>query len=197
MKQKFWIPILVLGIFFAVKSHLQRAEIRRLEHNLHALRTEIDLTRNRLGEATAACEVIELRYKELRSLDSANIRRLKALRIRLHRAESMATAATEQLTRFRAPILAKDTIIRHDTIVRHDTLRVFRWRDRWVAVDGTISQDSVDCKVRSIDTLRQVVHRIPRRFLFFRFGTKAIRQEISSSNPHTRIVYTEYIKLKR
>jgi len=51
--------------------------------------------------------------------------------------------------------------------------------------------------VTSTDTLRQIVHRVPRRFLFIRWGTKAIRQEIVSTNPHTRIVYTEYIDMRR
>ena len=37
----------------------------------------------------------------------------------------------------------------------------------------------------------------PRRFLFIRWGTKALRQEIISSNPHTRIVYSEYIRIER
>ena len=51
--------------------------------------------------------------------------------------------------------------------------------------------------VESVDTLRQVVHRVPRRFLFIRFGTKAVRQEIVSSNPHTRIVYAEYVRFAK
>ena len=51
--------------------------------------------------------------------------------------------------------------------------------------------------IRSVDTLRQAVHRIPRRFLFIRWGTKALRQEIVSTNPHTRIVYAEYVKIER
>ena len=53
------------------------------------------------------------------------------------------------------------------------------------------------CRVESVDTLRQVVHRVPRRFLFIRFGTKAVRQEIVSSNPHTRIVYAEYVRFAK
>ena len=53
------------------------------------------------------------------------------------------------------------------------------------------------CSIACIDTLRQVVHRIPRRFLFIRWGTKALRQEIVSTNPHTRIVYAEYVKIER
>ena len=81
--------------------------------------------------------------------------------------------------------------------VRFDTVRSFRWRDPWVTVEGRIRGDSVACRVESVDTLRQVVHRVPRRFLFIRFGTKAVRQEIVSSNPHTRIVYAEYVRFAK
>ena len=81
--------------------------------------------------------------------------------------------------------------------VRFDTVRSFRWRDPWVTVEGRIRGDSADCRVESVDTLRQVVHRVPRRFLFIRFGTKAVRQEIVSSNPHTRIVYAEYVRFAK
>ena len=84
-----------------------------------------------------------------------------------------------------------------DTLVVRDTLRLFRWRDAWVRVEGAVTADSVLCRVESADTLRQVVHRIPRRFLFIRWGTKALRQEIVPSNPHTRIVYSEYVKIER
>ena len=37
---------------------------------------------------------------------------------------------------------------------------------------------------------------MPRRFLFIRWGTKAVRQEILSRNPHTKIVYAEYVKIR-
>ena len=51
--------------------------------------------------------------------------------------------------------------------------------------------------VQSRDTLVQIVHRVPKRFLFFRFGTKAIRQEVVSMNPHTKVAYADYIELKK
>lgn len=78
-----------------------------------------------------------------------------------------------------------------------DTLKTFRWHDPWIRIEGSIARDSVRCRVSSVDTLRQVIHRIPRRFLFIRWGTKALRQEIVSSNPHTRIVYAEYVRIER
>ena len=53
------------------------------------------------------------------------------------------------------------------------------------------------CRIRISDTLLQWFHRMPRRFLFIRWGTKALRQEIVSTNPHTRIVHAEYVKIER
>ena len=82
------------------------------------------------------------------------------------------------------------------SIVR-DTVRLFRWRDTWVSVEGRIEEDSVSCRVESVDTLRQIVYRIPRRFLFIRWGTKALRQRIVSTNPHTRIVAAEYVRIEK
>lgn len=79
----------------------------------------------------------------------------------------------------------------------HEQERIFRWHDAWVRVEGVVRGDSVACRVQSVDTLRQVVHRVPRRFLFIRWGTKALRQEIVTSNPHTQIVYTRYVKIER
>lgn len=132
--------------------------------------------------------------------------RIRQLGIRLRRVEAAATLATATEIDVQVPL--HDTIARRDfaavcdsgrlaAAVRFDTVRSFRWRDPWVTVEGRIRGDSADCRVESVDTLRQVVHRVPRRFLFIRFGTKAVRQEIVSSNPHTRIVYAEYVRFAK
>ena len=35
------------------------------------------------------------------------------------------------------------------------------------------------------------------RFWFICWGTKAVRQEVTTRNPYSRIIYTEYLELKR
>ena len=52
-------------------------------------------------------------------------------------------------------------------------------------------------RFESVDTLHQILHRVPRRLLFIRWGTKGVRQEIRSSNPHTRLVYADYVVIER
>lgn len=154
----------------------------------------------------AAAEVLQLRCREFERLRAGDAERIRQLGIRLRRVEAAATLATATEIDVQVPL--HDTIVRRDfaavcdsgrlaAAVRFDTVRSFRWRDPWVTVEGRIRGDSVACRVESVDTLRQVVHRVPRRFLFIRFGTKAVRQEIVSSNPHTRIVYAEYVRFAK
>ena len=174
-----------------------RRENRRLTQNQHALAAGIERYRTRLGQEAASVQALRLRcaeFEELRAADAAEIRRLG---IKLRRLEAAARTAPATKVEIRTPV--RDTVVVRlsDTLVVRDTLRLFRWRDAWVRVEGAVTADSVLCRVESADTLRQVVHRIPRRFLFIRWGTKALRQEIVPSNPHTRIVYSEYVKIER
>lgn len=180
-----------------------RLENRRLEENQTTLLSETEHYRTRLGEEAASAQALRLRCAEFETLRAADARRIRDLGIRLRRMEASAKSTTRTRVEVRAPL--HDTLVgrivrRSDTtacVQRWDTLRSFRWRDPWVTVEGSIDADSVCCRIESVDTLHQIVHRIPRRFLFIRWGTKALRQEIVSSNPHTRIVHTEYIKIER
>lgn len=169
--------------------HHSANEVARLRNNNEALASEATLYKTRLNESAASVVALQLRIDEYRKQHERDTKRIKALGIRLRRVESVATAATHSQVAFVAP--------QRDTVILRDTLSLFRWRDRWVSIEGAIRGESIECKVESLDTLRQVIHRVPRRFWFIRYGTKAIRQEITSSNPHTRIVYAEYIELPK
>ena len=174
-----------------------RRENRRLTQNQHALAAGIERYRTRLGQEAASVQALRLRcaeFEELRAAAAAGIRRRG---VRLRRLAAAARTATATQVEIRTPVRETVVVRLSDTLGVRDTLRLFRWRDAWVRVEGAVTADSVLCRVERADTLRQVVHRIPRRFLFIRWGTKALRQEIIPSNPHTRIVYSEYVKIER
>ena len=168
-------------------------EVARLRNNNEALTSETQLYKTRLEESAASTVALQLQLDEYRKQHADDTKRIRELGIRLRRVESVATATTHAKMEFSAPL--RDTIFLDRLLP--DTSSVFRWSDRWVSIEGIIRNGNAECHIESIDTLRQVVHRVPRKFLFFRYGTKAIRQEITSSNPHTRIVYTEYIELPK
>ena len=183
------VAIVVSGFIIA---HLAR-ENERLRRNESALRHGVELYRTESGRSAAAVEALEMEVAEFRELHRDAAKEIASLGIRLRRAESVAqSVAVTTLT---------DTVVVRDTIVVRDTVAVaarhFAAVDAWSRVEAILFGDSVQYAVRTIDTLHQVVHRVPRRFLFIPYGTKAIRQEVWSSNPNVELVYTEYIELPK
>lgn len=173
--------------------HRLRTEQRRLLRNQHSLLADIDFYRTREGESAATVELLELRIDEFREQRARDADYIRSLDIRLRRAESYAKSATE--SRYTATLPLRDTVILRDTI--RDTVRIFKHGDTWSNMTGSISNDTIRYDLHTIDTLRQVIHRVPHKIWFIKYGTKAIRQEITSSNPHTTLVYTEYIEIDR
>lgn len=183
------IATIICGLIIA---HLY-GDNQRLRRNQHSLLSDVELYQTKAGESAASVEVLSLKLDEFREHRAADAERIKELGIRLRRAESFAKSATE--SHIEAALPLRDTIIVRDTI--RDTVRIFEGGDRWSTIRGIVKADSIAYALHSVDTLYQVVHRVPRKFWFIRYGTKAIRQEIVSSNPHTKLVYSEYIELPR
>ena len=71
------------------------------------------------------------------------------------------------------------------------------WSDPWMSLRGTIRGDSFTARIESRDTLQMIIHRVPRKFLFFRYGTKGVRMDVVSQNPHTRLSYPKVILFTR
>ncbi len=185
--------LLVAGGVYILRS--ARTENKRLRGNCTALTQNVEHYRSRLGQEAASAQILRLRCGEYEQLRRADAERIRALGVRIRRLESAAKSVAQ--TNVESVAVLHDTVVVRDTLRVADTLRRFRWSDRWVMVEGEIEGDSVRCTVSSTDTLVQAVHRVPRRFLFIKYGTKAIRQEIFSTNPHTRITYTEYVRIER
>lgn len=174
---------LLCGIFIQRMSQ----ENQRLRRNQHSLLQEVELYRTRAGDAAASVEALTLQLDEFREQRAEDADYIRSLNIRLRRAESYAKSVVESHHSATLPL--------RDTIILRDTVRIFAFNDAWSSLAGHIANDTLHYNLHTIDTLRQVIHRIPHRFLFIPYGTKAIRQEITSSNPHTTLVYTEYIEL--
>lgn len=201
MKKFLIIYSVVATLLLAGGMRILRNENNRLKNNQTALAQEVAHYKSALGEEAASAQILRLRCGEYEEMRKSDAERIKSLGIRIRRLESAAksVAATEveAAATLHDTVVVRDTVRLFDTVRYADTLRRFRWSDPWIEVEGEIDSGDVRCRVRSIDTLHQVVHRVPRRFLFIRYGTKAIRQDILSTNPHTRIAYTEYVEFQR
>lgn len=179
-----------IAIFSTTLLCRSRHSVMRLEHNQEALMQSVEHYKTRAQHSVATVAKLELSVAELRRLRREDADKIRLLGIKLRRAESYAKSVAQTECQTSVPL--RDTIIVHDTVKVFDTLLAGHTR-----LSGRVSTDSLYVDIRQRDTIYQVVHRVPRKFLFFRFGTKAIRQDVWSSNPNTEIVYTEYIELSK
>lgn len=162
---------------------------RRLRNNQHALQQGITFYRTKANNYAASVEALSLELDEFRHLHASDAKTIRQLKIRLRDIESFARSITSTTIR--------DTLILRDTIILSQPLLYASTTDPHNTISATLQSDTLTLSLSSIDTLHQIIHRVPRRFWFIRYGTKAIRQEVWSSNPNTQLIYTEYIELPR
>ncbi len=185
----------VLAVFAILAGviALQSGRIRSLREERNSLTLSVEsltegVRRYRAADSlhAAGAARLEMRlsdYKKFRQEDAALI---ESLRVRLRRLESVSRHTTEG--GYQLAVALRDTVF-------VDSARTFAYRSPYIDLHGRLARDSVALAFTTYDTLVQVVHRVPRRFLFIRYGTRSLRQEIVSRNPHTQITYTEYIKI--
>ncbi len=181
---------LSLGLWGKVTT-LQK-ENDRLSDNATALMDKATYFETEAGKSAASVQRLKLDYSELQEHYAHVCRTADELGIRIKRLQAAATTATQ--TEVRVVTQIRDSIVYRDGVL--DSLKILQWNDAWVNVAGEIRGNDVSLDVVSNDTITQIIHRVPKKFWFIKWGTKAIRQEVKSTNPHTKITYTEYIELK-
>lgn len=178
-----------------------KTENKRLEANQAALMSQCEAYQTESGLHAMEAKRLELSYNELVTYYNEIAERAKDMRIQLNRLQSASDAGTD--TQVEIQTVLRDSIVfrdrvQTDTVYKYiDTIKAFRWSDPWILCNGNISADSIKLHIASSDTITQFVHRIPKRWWFFRWGTKAIQQDIVCSNPHTKLTYSKYIELKK
>ena len=193
-KALFIYALSVTALLLLVGSNRQRlrSENQRLNQNIVALTSDVELFRTRSGESAAEVRSLRLKQSELEQTNEALSDQIDQLKIRLRHINSLATAATQTVVEFSTQI--PDTVLRRPVV---DTIRLPLYADTWNSVQATLIGDRIEGRFSSVDTLHQVVYRVPHRFLFIRYGTKELRQVITSSNPSTRLVYSSHITIER
>lgn len=172
----------------------EKMEKKRLANNQEALLTDVETYKTEAGKNAASVLRLELSKSELEKYNKDLTQTVSDLKIKISRIQSASTTATSTDYSITTPV--RDSIVYRDRLIP-DTLKRITYNDAWLGLDGTIQKGIFSGNIQSRDTLVQIVHRIPKKFLFFKWGTKAIRQEVTTKNPHSKIVYTQYIELKR
>lgn len=186
-------PLLIIALIVActyVYRHTRetRKENARLEKNQAALVDSVRHRKTETGKEVASVQSVTVNNTELKEQFQDLNAIVKDLGLKLKRVQQINKASSE--TKIKAATDLKDSIIYVDS-------SAIRYSDPWVNVEGILDKKKVSLDIVSRDTLYTVLHRVPKKFLFFKFGTKCIRQEIVSSNPHTRITFARTVLLEK
>lgn len=195
MKKALYTTIVILAaLLIAHIATLRkvRVEKERLEANQTALLSQVEYWTTKSGKSAADVRKLTLTVDELKQANATLEKTADDLGIKLKRVQSASTTGVK--TEVKLITQVRDSIVYRDSIII--PVKAFTWRDPWTDVTGVIERDSVDLSVSSVDTLTTIVHKIPHKFWFIKWGCKAIKQTVVSSNPHTKITYNEYIEVK-
>jgi hypothetical protein len=188
--------ILVLATFLAVSvKNCQdiRTDRNRLSDNQRTLLADIEFYRTKDSLSVASVERLTLTNREFRKYAGELKKTVEELNLKVKHLQSASQSATE--TKYLVKTEIRDSIIIRPG--KTDTLSCINYQDPYLTFSGSITGKQFSGLIQSRDTIIQLIHRVPRRLWFIRWGTKAIRQEIISRNPYSRIAYTEYIELKK
>lgn len=141
----------------------------------------------------ASVEKLTLSNQEFKSYNEALVKTVESLNIKVKRLQSVSQTSIK--TEYLVKTEVRDSLIYRSSIP--DTIKCINHKEPWLKMAGCIQNKIFTGTIEIPDTIVQVVHRVPRKCLFIKYGTKAIRQEVISKNPHTQVVYAKYIEFKR
>lgn len=194
------IPLALVVTF--KECHDLRGEADRTKENQDILlhNGKVEIGRTQSGRPRTSVSAITLKTSDLkRNPDSLLAVNRKELKIKNSRIMAAATTSTTTKVDVKAAIQA----VPHDTCSLlsgpyrpPDVSQTVSWSDPWITLRGEIEGDSIQMHIESRDTLQMIVHRVPKKFLFFRYGTKGVRMEVVGQNPHSQLSYPKIIMLE-
>lgn len=182
---------MVLSCFVWAKG--ERSDKLRHRNNEQQLLTERDGFITQSGRHVLEVQRLMLEKGDLERSQQTMLGQIEELKIKNRRMESLLQAATTTAQTVKTVI--RDTVIYVPAQDTTKAVQVFDWCDAWTSIHGTIAGRDVELQYSSRDTLTFVAHRIPRRLLFIRWGTKEVRMNAVSANPNTQITYARSIKI--
>jgi hypothetical protein len=184
----------IISLAISVKSCRNlKQENKRLESNQDVLLEDITFYKTKDSLNVASVKQLELTNAEFKKYNSDLVAEVEKLKLKVKNIQSVSRTST--ITLYDIEPEWRDSIIYRDG--RIDTIRCVSYEDDYLSF-YLCEEDSVTkSKMLINDTIIQFVYTVPKQWLFFKWGVKAIRQDIFSKNPNTKINYTEYISLKK
>lgn len=179
MDKKTWIIIILeamlfLGILGGVVK-CSNDKIDRLENNIVAYKTEMEVVKTQNGELMATKQSLMLSEAEMREELNMSKRELKDLKKTL--ADDIA-----YITQLESMVVIPDTVyVQGDTVYLSgvDTVKTFKWQDKWMGLSANVVGNYVsDAELNIYDIFMDVP---------LEFGlTDGYKVFVKSSNPYVK-----------
>lgn len=168
------------------RMRAQKIETDRWRENARAVSDILD--RYKTTDDAIAVETVRQRKTivELKRQNEELCQRLKAMRIRPRRAESVTTLAANTACEFRP-----DTVWLTDTVRLAAPARRLSYSDPWIS----FSEDTT-VRIETRDSLIIVRHGRRRRFLWWRWTSGNGKITVTNKNPYSTIVGVETIDIE-
>lgn len=178
--------VIVLGTISKLVDKIkeQAVELERRERTVTALQAAEQTYITKLGDAAAKRQVLELSEKELRKSNADLHEEIKTLNIRIKDALSATKTTTKTII---------DERVRIDTV---NNVIQAEYKDAWNNIRSEQVGDSARLYYEGRDSIVGVVSIRKKRFLFFRWGIKAVEYDISNKNPKTKVSIDIAVKFK-
>lgn len=182
--------IILIGLvaFLYHRNSVLKENNNRLIKNQTILFDTLSFYKIRDSVNVSSIGVLELTLNEYKKYRQEDLSLIKDLKIKLKEVQSVVK--TEVVTK----IEYKDKLI-----YVSDTISSINYNDGWNKVDVKITNNedySLDIETR--DSLTQVFHKVwKHKIWFIKWGDSGIKQEIINSNPKSKIIYSEAIKISK
>lgn len=180
------VSVIVLGTISKLVDKIkeQAVELELRERTVTALQAAEKTYLTKLGDAAVKRQVLELSEKELRKSNADLHKEIKALNIRVKDALSATKTITKTIV---------DERVRVDTV---NNVILAEHKDAWNIIRSEQVGDSARLYYEGRDSIVGVISVRKKRFLFFRWGVKAVEYDLSNKNPKTRINIDIAVKFK-
>lgn len=187
-----FVLLFVLVIFIKNNKNIKQ-ENKRLSNNQTILLNNTKSYRDKYNASIVEVDALVNSKDEFKRLYEEEYKKVGELNINIKRLKSY----TEMTTKTTIPI---KTYIR-DSIYFYehswDTIKCLNIRNNYISFNACIDyEDTLIGEINVVDTLIQTVSIIPKKFLFFKYGCKGIKQTIKSTNPYSTIISNRYIEIK-
>lgn len=181
--------VMGLTIYFGYKYTTKlKSSLKTAENNFTQSQSENIQYRAKNGLLVNESKTYVLTIDKLKEIREEQERTIKDLKLKLKNVQSMQTISTR--TEYIVQTIVRDSIIR-DTVAQ-----CFDYRTEWMRISGCVRNDLASLDIQNKDSIFSVGSMVYKGWWIFKKPV-AVRQYVQSFNPSSKIIYNEYIMLKK